>query len=187
VEQQHILSLYTTTLTMPLYEVHHSLPLSNEQRQSLATAITNLHCTAFTTPSFFVHIQFVPQDASDGNYFMAGKSKVTSSNRIIANVRTSPSRSKADFDALAEKIERAWYDAVEGSVADSKSALRMVAFTQLVAIREAGVAIPEAGHEKAWFQENMPYFKEMSEKGLEEYSEMLHELQQREDLKKMLS
>jgi hypothetical protein len=63
-----------------------------------------------------VHTRFQAHDASDKAYFIAGKVRQDCTNRIIATVRTSPSRSKADFDALAEKIESAWYDAVKGEV-----------------------------------------------------------------------
>ncbi|KAM5378777.1 hypothetical protein ACJZ2D_004250 [Fusarium nematophilum] len=172
---------------MPFYEVHHSLPLTPDQRQSLASSITYLHCTAFTTPSFFVHVHFKAHDASDGSYFMAGKPRTTNSNRIIGIVRTSPARSKSDFDTLAAKIEETWYDVVgswPGEGSDETKRLLMVTFVPMVTIREGGMAIPEAGHEGGWLKSQMPYIREMGEeRGVEDFADLLREMNEREDLK----
>lgn len=67
-------------------------------------------------------------------------------------------------------------------------AKQMVSFYPMVAAREAGMIIPEAGDEGSWFKEQMPYMKKMSEeKGLDDFTDMLRELEEREDLKKMVS
>ncbi|KAG7039576.1 amidase [Colletotrichum scovillei] len=113
-------------------------------RESIALSITNLHCSTFSTPAFFVHVNFIKQEpkSDDGTYFMAGKSHTSNSNRIVALVRTSASRTKDDFDALAAKIEDAWNGAVKepGKEADFDEAKRllMVVFTPMLAIREGG-------------------------------------------------
>ncbi|PWY74480.1 putative cis-3-chloroacrylic acid dehalogenase [Aspergillus sclerotioniger CBS 115572] len=182
---------------MPLYKVYHSYPITDEQRQALATSITNLHCETFTTPSFFVHIRFIPHDASDGNYFMAGRPRLINSNYIVGIVRTSPARSKSTFDALAAKIETAWYEAVhsqpfKGLDNDEhdteRKRLRMVTFTPMITIREGGMAIPEAGTEGTWLKEQLPFIKQMSEReGLDDFTEMLREIEEREDLKRLVS
>ncbi|OOF90393.1 hypothetical protein ASPCADRAFT_10690 [Aspergillus carbonarius ITEM 5010] len=181
---------------MPLYKVYHSYPMTDEQRQALATSITNLHCETFTTPSFFVHIRFIPHDARDGNYFMAGRPRLTNSNHIVGIVRTSSARSKSTFDALTAKIETAWYEAFhnrpsndsnEEDDADRKR-LRMVTFTPMITIREGGMAIPEAGEEGTWLKEQLPFIKQMSEReGLDDFTEMLREIEEREDLKRLVS
>jgi phenylpyruvate tautomerase PptA (4-oxalocrotonate tautomerase family) len=170
---------------MPFYQVHHSLPLGSKKRQAIANAITNLHCAAFNTPSFFVHVRFIFENGSDGAYFVAGKLRPNKSNSIVGVIRTSPSRSKEDFDNLGEQIEKSWYDAVGGSIEDKDKRLSMVMFTPMVAIREGGMAIPEAGHEGQWLEDKMPYFREMSEKGIKDFTEMLTELEGREDLKSL--
>lgn len=172
---------------MPIYEIYHSHPLTSQQRQSLATTVTNLHCTTFTTPSFFVHLRFIAQDPTNNTYFTAGKPRSGSTNRIIGIVRTSAARSKADFDALATKLEEAWYDTVGGSILDEEKRLVMVTLTPMVAVREAGMTIPEAGKEGEWFREMMPFFKEMKGKGVKDFSELLEELEEREDLKRLLA
>lgn len=56
----------------------------------------------------------------------------------------------------------------------------------LVAVREVGLAIPEAGKEAAWFKENMKYFEHQSEMGEEDFTDMLNELKERDDLRKMM-
>ncbi|RSM19124.1 hypothetical protein CDV31_002045 [Fusarium ambrosium] len=177
---------------MPFYETHHSYPLSDDERQSIARSITDLHCTAFKTPSFFVHIQFVSRDINDRTYYMAGKPRVVNSNRIIGVVRTSPSRTKSEFDSLASDIEDAWYKALsttrtEGtSHATEVQRLLMVTFVPMVTIREGGMAIPEAGQEGGWLKQQLPYIRMMSEQGLGDFTDLLGELQQRDDLRKMI-
>jgi phenylpyruvate tautomerase PptA (4-oxalocrotonate tautomerase family) len=146
---------------MPLYEVQHSYPLTTKQRQQIAESITHLHSTTFLTPSIFVHVKFHANDASDNTYFLAGKPRTTSVNRIIAMVRTSEGRTKKHWDELAARIENAWYNAVSGEVisegkdegkrkeevndADSKKQAKklvIVAFYSMVGARENGHTIP---------------------------------------------
>ncbi|PYI05170.1 hypothetical protein BO78DRAFT_151944 [Aspergillus sclerotiicarbonarius CBS 121057] len=180
---------------MPPYKVYHSYPMTDEQRQALATSITDLHCETFTTPSFFVHIRFIPHDARDGNYFMAGRTRLNDSNHIVGIVRTSPTRSKSAFDALAAKIESAWYEtvrspSVEGldeKDAASRKRLLMVTFTPMITIREGGMTIPEAGKEGTWLKEQLPFMRQMSEEGFDDFTEMLQETEEREDLKGLVS
>ncbi|KAF2226091.1 hypothetical protein BDZ85DRAFT_258581 [Elsinoe ampelina] len=179
---------------MPLYQIYHSYPLSQEQKQVLATSITTLHATTFTTPSFFVHVRFIPEDSAGVNYFMAGKPHQNNANRVVGIVRVSEKRSKSDFDALGEKIEKAWYDAVKGSSGDEEETaleqdedgkrLIMVTFTPMITIRENGMLIPEAGGEAAWLKEHIGHIKLMSEgEGIRDFGDMLEEFNTREDLK----
>lgn len=202
-DQVEKVSNFTTTesskshIIIPFYQVHHSYPLNDEQRQSLAGAITNLHCAAFTTPSFFVHVQFVAHNIDDGTYFMAGKRRAVNSNRIVGVVRVAPARKKSDFDSLAAKIEEAWYETVAGgaaknrtdglrSVADKRTLLLMVKFMPMVTIREGGMDIPEAGHEGEWLKGQMPYIQKMSDLGHDDFTDMLKEMGEREDLQRLL-
>lgn len=94
---------------MPLYNIEHSFPLQNEQKQDLAERITKLHGNTFSTLSIFVQVKFYQQDASAHNHFVGGQVLDEATNRIIAYVRTSSSRKQEDFDKLAKKIEDAWY------------------------------------------------------------------------------
>ena len=149
---------------MPLYDIQHSVPLTKPQKQQLADKITHLHATTFTTPSLFVNMQFTSLDPSDGNYFIAGKPRPEGYNRITGMVRTSESRTKKDFDNIAEKIEQIWDEVVRGidpenekeKEGDDKNKkkneesesereakkLRAVFLYPMVAARENGVVIP---------------------------------------------
>ena len=62
---------------MPLYEFHHSNPLSTSQQDALAAAVTKIHTEKFTTPSLFVNVRFHHFDesgsAGGGGYYVGGK------------------------------------------------------------------------------------------------------------------
>ena len=123
---------------------------------------------------------------------MAGKPRTTNTNRIVGIVRTSLARSKSDFDTLGEKIEDAWYRALEPTSSGAEGAalaeakrLLLVTFTPLIAIREGGMTIPDAGKEGEWFKEKLPYIRERASKGNEDFAEMVKELDEREDLKQL--
>jgi hypothetical protein len=182
----------------PVRTALHTTPYSD----SFASNLTE----QFTTPSFFVHVRFISHDATDHSYFVAGKPRTTALNRIIAHVRTSSSRTKKDFDDFAENIEDAWRAAIYGDMIEEGSnkgkrqkevdeserdaharKLLAVAFVPMVAVREAGMTIPEAGQEGQWFKDNMEHFQKMvDEKGDEDYEDMLRELEERDDLKKLV-
>lgn len=144
----------------------------------------------------FVNVRFIKEDPSDGSYFVAGKKRTDNSNRILGFVRTSPSRTKADFDKLALRMEEAWYDAVgvprtDGDILYPSGAgdkrLLAVGFLPIVTAREAGLAIPEAGKEAEWFREKLPLMKRVAEREGGEFAEMLKELGEREDLRKLMN
>lgn len=109
----------------------------------------------------FVHVSFKASDASAENYFIAGKARTSSTNHIVGLVRTSPSRTREDWEALGADIEDAWYTAVNGkiiqegkdqgrredSLEDSANTtaakkLRAVAFHGLLGVRENGTNVP---------------------------------------------
>ncbi|TWU75368.1 hypothetical protein ED733_000329 [Metarhizium rileyi] len=181
---------------MPLYEVRHSYALTDVQREELAGAITQLHATKFATPSVFVHVRFILEDLSGGHYFMAGKRRYNNSNGITAYVRTSPARTKADFDQLAQHIEEAWYRVIGARPAEDgklfppdteESRLTAVAFFPILAARELGLTIPEAGKETEWFKEQLPIIVKTAESDGGDLADMLNEFKEREDLRKLLT
>lgn len=147
---------------MPLYQVYHSYQLTIEQRQSFADAITQLHCIAFGTPPFLVHVRYIKNDASYGTYFRAGQPRLDNSNSIVACVRTSTSRSKEDFDHVAAQVENAWnrivgLDEADGNAAEKK--MLMVTFTPMITLREGGMAIPEADSEDPLLKLELPHIR----------------------------
>lgn len=46
------------TAVMPIYEIQHSFPITRTQKDSLATAITQIHSRKFTTPKLFVQVYY---------------------------------------------------------------------------------------------------------------------------------
>jgi hypothetical protein len=121
----------------------------------------------------------------------------------MAFVRHNSTRSKDNYDKLAAQIEEAWREAIYGDViSEGKEKgkrkkevdeierdmlarkLLAVAFMPMLAVRELGTAMPEAGGEKGWFKDNLEYFKKMAEeKGDEDIEAMLVEVNKRDDLK----
>lgn len=171
---------------MPYYEVNHSVPLSDGQRERLAQAITDVHVQAFKTPSLFVNVRFVKEDLSQGNVFVGGKRETKKSNSIISYVRTSPSRTKEDFDRVAKSIEDAWYATVgDGAtssaehpylVAKEDIRLHAIGLLPIVTAREAGFTIPTAGEEKQWIGEQLPVFQKLAQNGESSFVTLLEEV-----------
>jgi len=195
---------------MPFYEVQHTYPLTLQQKEAIAKSITHLHSTTFLTPSLFVNVSFHRLAANKGKddentYFLAGEQvahNAAGPNRILAMVRQGPNRTKAHFDDLAAKIEDKWYEVVNAQGTDGKlnghvngdakaekaaKKLHIVVFYPMIAARENGVTIPDAGNEGTWLSDNMPYFKTQAYKhDDEDFRKMIEEIDQREDLKAML-
>jgi hypothetical protein len=121
----------------------------------------------------------------------------------MAFVRHNSTRTKSHYDKLASQIEEAWRQAIYGDIIEEGKdkgkrkkevdelerdmlarKLLAVAFMPMLAVRELGTAMPEAGGEKDWFKDNLEYFKKMvEEKGDVDIEEMLVEINKRDDLK----
>jgi len=56
---------------MPLYEVEHVIPLTSDQKDLLASAITTIHSQLFTTPSLFVNVRFA--NVANADTYIGGK------------------------------------------------------------------------------------------------------------------
>jgi len=176
-----ITHLHSTTFVMPSMFGVCPLPLIHFRLRQLNTLPSNppltTHAHTLTSPSPLVNISFTPVDATENNYFVGGTARPNACNRILGLVRQSPSRTKADLDKLAEKIESAWYDVVTGEVVqegqgdksqhgrdigkrrgvdhettrekDAKK-LMFVMFHPLLAVRETGVAMPGVSTWGSW-------------------------------------
>lgn len=191
---------------MPLYQVLHGIPLTQYQKTLLAERITVLHSTEYLTPSLFVNVVFHPAEPT-GDFFLAGKlynSGMTSPNRIMGTVRTSPKRTKERFDNFAKRLEAAWYEVVNGPKEEGEQnsvnghratlsleerrarKLHLVGFGGVITGLENGVALPSADNEASWLKENLAYFQEQAADGDEPFQDLLKELQVRPDLKRLL-
>ncbi|THW18368.1 hypothetical protein D6C98_02867 [Aureobasidium pullulans] len=151
---------------MPAYEVEHVCPLTNDQKDRLASAITKIHSEQFSAPKLFVNVRIT--DISGQRTYVAGKQY--KSNRIFAYVRHGPSRTQSDYDAVSKALTQAWEEIVPGTE------LRLVMFYgAIVAGMEAGFSIPQAGDDKQWIEENMEAFKRKAEEGDEHFRELVEE------------
>ncbi|THW25468.1 hypothetical protein D6D23_04306 [Aureobasidium pullulans] len=151
---------------MPAYEVEHVCPLTDDQKDRLASAITKIHSQQFSAPKLFVNVRIT--DISGQRTYVAGKQY--KSNRIFAYVRHGPSRTQSDYDAVSKALTQAWEEIVPGTE------LRLVMFYgAIVAGMEAGFSIPQAGDDKQWIEENMDAFRKKAEEGDEHFRELVEE------------
>jgi len=192
---------------MPVYQVIHNIPLTRYQKDTLAQRITILHGTEYLTPSLFVNVNFVHSKPT-GDFYLAGKpynGGLTSPNIIQGTVRTSPKRTKERWNDFAKTLEAAWYEVVNGpkEKGDSSGAnghhgelskeerrarkLHLVGFSGVITGIENGVVLPSADNEGQWLKDNLAYFKEQAEVYDDEpFQDLLQELKDRPDLKKLL-
>ncbi|KAL2848857.1 hypothetical protein BJY01DRAFT_246233 [Aspergillus pseudoustus] len=163
---------------MPLYEIHHSAPLTDSERDSLAQSITHLHTRKFTTPSLFVNVRFI--DASAEHNYIAGKKRAI--NRIVAYVRGGGPRSAADFDDLAQQVQGTWDRIVNPDDIKDKQLNRVLVMSAIAAGVESGIVLPRAGMDVGWLEENRPKFEELAAGGDDDFVGLVEELKTREDL-----
>ncbi|KAF2723869.1 hypothetical protein K431DRAFT_282561 [Polychaeton citri CBS 116435] len=179
---------------MPLYEVHHICPLSINQQDEFAEAITTIHSNKFTTPKLFVNIVFHDESSNPDAtpYYVGGKRRPI--NRICASVRTGPSRTQKDWDSLSAEILGAWNRTVRGGP-DGAGAplhpfkrgqdrpdveLRVVFVTgSILGGIEAGFRIPAAGEDVTWLQKNWEGFVKKAQAGDEDFKELVREVEER--------
>ncbi|THW77505.1 hypothetical protein D6D17_10332 [Aureobasidium pullulans] len=151
---------------MPAYEVEHVCPLTDDQKDRLASAITKIHSEQFSAPKLFVNVRIT--DISGQRTYVAGKQY--KSNRIFAYVRHGPSRTQSDYDVVSKALTQGWEEIVPGTE------LRLVMFYgAIVAGMEAGFSIPQAGDDKQWIEENMEAFKRKAEEGDGHFRELVEE------------
>jgi len=155
---------------MPLYLISHATPLSSSQKDTLASEITKVHTSLFTTPSLFVNVRFTPADQHVG--YVGGKKIQT--NSISAHVRHGPARGKEMYDSLVRKVSEVW-----GSVVKEDKDIRIFVLGDIVAGFEHGFTLPEAGGDKAWMKEHMGEFEQKAKEGNEEMKELVAEIKER--------
>lgn len=167
---------------MPYYEINHATLLTASQKDDLAAKITQIHSERFSAPRLFVNIKFT--DIASTPFYIGGKAQTKS--HILAHVRTGPSRSTADFNALCAEIAAAWDEIVvplpkvKRSAPDEDRGLySVVVLGDIKAGMEAGFEIPEAGKDAEWLAENMNAFKARAEDGEVEFKELVEEVEER--------
>ncbi|TVY85169.1 hypothetical protein LSUE1_G002347 [Lachnellula suecica] len=185
---------------MPLYEVSHCVPLSREQKDAIAEFITDLHATTFVTPRQFVNVAF-EQPAPIGAIYSGAKLRgQTKPNFIRASIRVGPSRPKEKYDEVGLKIQKRWdevvndaalgaysFDKLPAKEAAQVKKLKGIVFFPFVAALEDGLVVPGPADEATWLKDNMVYFQEQVDvHDNDDIREMLKEVNEREDFKKLL-
>jgi phenylpyruvate tautomerase PptA (4-oxalocrotonate tautomerase family) len=185
---------------MPLYEIHHSCDFTKSQRQSIASAITNLHCTTFSTPSAFVNVIFQPNYTMDApsNIYVGGSSHCT--NYIIGHLRPRPNNDEK-LTHVVKTISAIWNEHArpednmngvlgrfarkagvvytpkrgDGRLDDERTLHNVFLMEDIVAGMEQGFMLPKAGKDVEWARENMEEFARRAKDGDESMKKMMRE------------
>jgi phenylpyruvate tautomerase PptA (4-oxalocrotonate tautomerase family) len=192
---------------MPFYEVAHATPLTSEQRDALAEAITSIHSNKFTVPRMYINVIYT--DTSSTPTYVGGRPvrpecqcivttspscqtnasrktpPKTTSNRIVARVRRGSSRSREDFNALCSEIQAAWARIIHPGLCENDELpprdleLRAIFITgELLAGLKCGFHVPTAGDELAWATENYTAFQKRADAGDEDFIDLVAEVKQ---------
>jgi phenylpyruvate tautomerase PptA (4-oxalocrotonate tautomerase family) len=168
---------------MPLYQIYHAVPLSDQQQDELAEAITTLHTTKFGVLRLFVNVWF--SDVSAQNTYTAGKRR--KGNHIRASVRLGQ-RTHEDFRQLCRSIEEAWDCVVCQPVKRmTVNATELKQFELQTLILgssnpmglEAGFELPVAGTDRDWLRRNWSQFQQKAKDGEEEFVELVKDVEER--------
>jgi phenylpyruvate tautomerase PptA (4-oxalocrotonate tautomerase family) len=166
---------------MPLFEIQHVVPLTDDQKDALAQAITEIHAIKFTTPRVAVNVKY--NDVSKVLMYIAGKRR--QGNHIIGNVRVGPARPQKDFDDECLEILAAWNRIVATPEEKAKAPdrdLRMRSCFLLggmTAGYEAGFLIPPAGGDVKWLHDHIASFEEQAAAGDSDMADLVKEVKER--------
>ena len=159
---------------MPFYNFYHALPLTPEQKQDLATAVTNSHSRIFSALTALVNVNFV--DVSRANNFIAGEIQKVP-NTVEGKVRTGGGRTREMYEQMCEELIAAWDKIVRrGNTEVGPDELRVALMGGLVCLVEGGYLIPEAGKDQAWFEEHLPVIEKRAAAGHRPSMKMLEDV-----------
>lgn len=170
---------------MPLYDIEHVIPLTDEQQEALAKAFTSIHCTRFHTPSFFINVRFT--DVSAQKVYRGGVLRYY--NRAILRTRVSESRTREQYGEHCRELIKAWDKIVSLDIVDSAhdKTLRTVwIMGALTTAVEMGFQRPAAGEEIEWLRTNKEDFERLAEEGDEDMQQLMEELRTRDDFSDVL-
>jgi phenylpyruvate tautomerase PptA (4-oxalocrotonate tautomerase family) len=168
---------------MPLYQIYHAVPLSNQQQDELAEAITTLHTTKFGVLRLFVNVWF--SDVSAQNTYTAGKRR--KGNHIRASVRLGQ-RTHEDFRQLCRSIEEAWdrivYQPIKRITVNATELKQFELHTLILGSSnpvglEAGFELPVAGSDGDWLRRNWSQFQQKARDGEEEFVDLVKDVEER--------
>ncbi|KAL6365656.1 hypothetical protein LRP88_01657 [Fusarium phalaenopsidis] len=149
------------------------IPPSQGRRNKLAQTTTHINTRKSLTLSLFVNVRLADCTA----------------NRIFGPVRAGGPHTAESFDELAQQLESAWDGAVnDGKKGHSGKEMKVVSIQEsITAGVESGLLLPQVGGDAASSNENRPKFKQLAQARDNDFVQLLHEMQNREDLVKALS
>ena len=131
---------------MPIYQCHSPKGLlTKSAKAEIAQEVTSILCNATGAPPTFVNVEFLA--LPDGECFVAGKP--ASQSLILAVNRHG--RDLETRRAMLRQLSQIWTRATGQSEADLWISVTEVDHTNVM---DAGMFIPEPGHEHEWFEEN---------------------------------
>jgi phenylpyruvate tautomerase PptA (4-oxalocrotonate tautomerase family) len=138
---------------MPVYQCY-SPPglLSQSAKARIADEITTIHTTATGAPESFVNVLF--HEIAAGDCFVARKP--ANNSYLFGAIRHG--RDAEIRGTMLREFSRMW-----SRVTGQCEAEFLVALTEVdpANAMEAGLALPEPGHEQEWFEENRARLAEM--------------------------
>lgn len=159
---------------MPLYTITHTTPLSTTKKDKLATLLTTLHATKFTTPKLFVNIRFVNAEHNRVETYVAGNPMQGKENNYLeAHLRAGSERPKELFNELAQEMVKIWEEVVRDD------SIRVIIYGDIVAGYEYGFLIPEAGKDQEWMRNNLSAFEAKAEEGDDVMKDLVAEIKER--------
>ena len=138
---------------MPLYQCY-SPPglLTNSAKATIAGEITTIHTNATGAPELFVNVLF--HEIPEGDCFVAGKP--ASNCYLFGAIRHG--RDLETRQAMLREFSKMWIRVTGQSEAELLVALNEA---DPANVMEAGLILPEPGHEQEWFDENRARLAEL--------------------------
>jgi phenylpyruvate tautomerase PptA (4-oxalocrotonate tautomerase family) len=139
---------------MPVYQCYSpSGLLTQSAKATIAREMTNMYCDATGAPESWVKVLF--HEIPDGSSFVAGK-PATKNSYIVGLNRHG--RGLETRRAMLRALSQIWTRVTGQSEADLWVSLVDVDHTNVL---DAGLFIPEPGHEAEWFEENRSRLAEL--------------------------
>ncbi|EWC44318.1 hypothetical protein DRE_01144 [Drechslerella stenobrocha 248] len=138
---------------MPFYQILHSVELSPEQKDALATAITNAHCGATGALKLFVNIEF--HHNTNPYQYVGGQRRPN--NKIIGFTRSRGTVGADLMNDVVSEVNDQW-NKIVGSDGEKELGALWITDGILTGI-EFGHMLPKAFEDNDWFEEHKKDFE----------------------------
>jgi phenylpyruvate tautomerase PptA (4-oxalocrotonate tautomerase family) len=138
---------------MPIYQCYSPKGLlTKSAKAKIAEEMTSMYCNAAGVPESWVHVLF--HEIPEGECFVAGK---PATNSYILGINRH-GRELEGRRAMMRQLSQIWTRITGQSEADLWVSLIEIDYTNVL---EAGLFLPELGHEPEWFEENRARLTEL--------------------------